>query len=601
MLLLETQFSQRGNIYSASASPKVLLIRPPQQFHFGVWPRGPRLSIPTGLLAIGSYLKDNGVDVTIYDAFVEGDDFDGNKFTNAHMYKRSISGVRIGKKWVNWVESGSAAQTEDNLSESSETTHFGAGWKEVEASISAISPDIVGITNLFRENTDETLQTALVAKKLFPDCLVIVGGPNANAVPEELMRKCPAIDFIGFGDGEQIMLELTKFCAGDVHLSSIQNVMYRDSDGNLRRTATAANNQDLDIYGALNYDLIRLERYFAYERKGIMARNKFLYPGADRAVSMVTSRGCPYHCTFCSVHIHAGKKFRRHSVAYLISQIEYLVKTCHVRHIHFEDDNLTLDKERFTALLNAIVSKKIEFTWDTPNGVCAETLDEEMLLLIKRTGCIYLQIGVESGDQWVLDNVIRKQPLKLRSVSNVFEAAQRVGLDLHAFYVIGFPRESMEQINRTLDFALTGLKRYGVIPHLSLARADHGTALYEEASSTNSLLPDSLIGNPAGVRADIFRRHLISTSEFTPSVLEGKNDQFHNICVRYLINDRMKFLVRRPVDLVVVVSLILRDVFVEKMTFQQAVIKMFWCKLLYKNAIMDRAGKRVKSAKCGNE
>jgi anaerobic magnesium-protoporphyrin IX monomethyl ester cyclase len=579
---------QGRTVCGASVSPKVLLIRPPQHFRYGVWPRGPRLSIPTGLLGIGSYLKNNGVQVGIYDSFVEGDDFDGDTFTNKHYYKRSKSQGGITTKWINWFESGSISPSAEEGQSGQDTVHFGSSWQQLETAIATIKPDIVGITNLFRENSIETMKVASLVKKLLPNCLVIVGGPNANAMPDQLMRDCPAIDLIGFGDGEHLMLQVTKYYAGAVPFTSIHGLMYRDSQGELNRTSAAVNAMDLDEYGPLDYSLIHLERYFAYERGGIMARNKFVYPGADRTVSMVTSRGCPYSCSFCSVHIHAGKKFRRHSIQYLVSQIEYLVNVCRVQHIHFEDDNLTLDLNRFVALLSEIIRRDLRFTWDTPNGVFAENLDESLLLLMKRAGCTYLIIGVESGDQWVLDNIIRKQPLRLESVLASFDSGTRVGLDLHAFYIIGFPGESIDQINRTLEFALHGLKRYGVIPHLSLARADPGTSLYQEALSTNTLATDFPIGNAAGVRADMFRRHLIRTDEFTPGILEAKNEEFHKLCIKYIVKDRLRFLLSRPRDIIDVASVLFHDMFVEKMTLGQAVIKIFWSKLLYKNAMMSR-------------
>ena len=104
-----------------NSNVKVLLMRPPQQFYYGVWPRGPRLSVPTGLLAIGSYLKNNGVDVLLYDSFVEGDDFEGDTFTKRHFYKRSISQGNIAFRWMNWFESGSITQSAGQIRSSQGT------------------------------------------------------------------------------------------------------------------------------------------------------------------------------------------------------------------------------------------------------------------------------------------------------------------------------------------------------------------------------------------------------------------------------------------------------------------------------------------------
>ena len=131
-----------------------------------------------------------------------------------------------------------------------------------------------------------------------------------------------------------------------------------------------------------SWDLIPIENYLD-NRHGF---------GVDRGRSMpiIATRGCPYKCSFCSIHIHAGRKYRRYSVEHVLNHIENLTKNYGVRHIHFEDDNLTLDRQRFMELMNGIIDRGLKFTWDTPNGTFANALDEEMMYLIKKTGCTYL-------------------------------------------------------------------------------------------------------------------------------------------------------------------------------------------------------------------
>lgn len=568
-----------------SDGPRIVMMRPPQEFFFGVWPRGPRLSIPTGLLAIASFLKAHGEHVTIYDAFVEGDNFEGGRLVDARRWRRRRMPRRLlANRLAQFDEAGSV--TVGELRESpKDLVHFGANWSRIESDLVALSPDIVGITNIFRENTSEALKLARLARRLFPGVVVVLGGPNANAEPEKLLRENEAIDFIGLGDGEDVMLGIAKYWRGEIGVGDLRGVVRRSREGVIR-SAPAAAAIDLDAYGELNYSLLRLERYFAYERSGIMARNKFVYAGSERAISMVTSRGCPYSCTFCSVHIHAGKKLRRHSASFVLDELEKLVKVYGVRHIHFEDDNLALDRRRFQQILTGILDRNLSITWDTPNGIFAENLDEETLRLMKESGCTYAIVGVESGDQWVLDNLVKKQPLKLGTVLEVFEAAKRVGLDLHAFYIIGFPRESLAQIKRTLSFAETSLRRYGVVPHLSIARADPGTEMYAVAAESGVLVRDYSISNAGGVRADMFKRHVISTSDFTPELLEALNERFHRSCMRWLLLSRAKFLLRRPLDLLHVAGRLGRDVALERLSPREALVKLYWCNLLYLNSIL---------------
>jgi radical SAM superfamily enzyme YgiQ (UPF0313 family) len=317
-----------------------------------------------------------------------------------------------------------------------------------------------------------------------------------------------------------------------------------------------------------------------------MARNKFSYAGAARSVSLVTSRGCPYKCTFCSIHIHAGRKFRRYSVENTLDHIENLIRHYGVRHLHFEDDNLTLDKPRFMQLMNGVRERGLKFTWDTPNGVFANTLDEEMLRAMKETGCIYLVIGVESGDQWVLDSVIRKQPLKLECVLDVFRMGKRIGLDLQAFYIIGFPRETMAHIRKTIDFALSGLREYDVIPHLAIARADPGTELYAEAVASGKLVTDRAISNMSGVHSDMFERYMIRNDEFEPETLEAISSRFHSRSIRAIGMKTVNFLVRHPIISFRLLQYFLKARREDHAPLRDSIVKLFFCRLFYRNALL---------------
>ncbi|XXY45091.1 radical SAM protein [Sorangium sp. So ce269] len=563
-------------------NPRVMLMRPPQLFYFGVWPRGPRLSLPIGLLSIGSFLKRNGVDVVVYDCFVEGDTFADDR----ELARSFRSTGALVSRWIRTFEDG-AISGED--AEHRKLQHFGASWDQLERDLLRIKPDIVGITNLFRENTEETLTATRLIRKVLPDCAIVVGGPNANALPDYMLEKSDAIDLIGFGDGEKTMLEVVEWVRGRRNLLDIGGLLFRSPTGAPVRTPASAYVNDLDTLGQLDYSLLKTERYFTYERNGIMARNKFSYDGAERSVSLVTSRGCPYKCSFCSIHIHAGRRYRRYSVEHTLDHIETLVNRLGVKHIHFEDDNLTLDRDRLHRLMDGVLERRLRFTWDTPNGVFANTLDLEMMQKMKATGCTYLVVGVESGDQWVLDNVIMKQPLTLEHVLNAFRLGKQVGIDMQAFYIIGFPRESLAQIRKTLKFALDCLRDHDVIPHMALARADPGTALFQEASETGTLRTNYAISNAGGAHADSFQRHTISTKEFTPELLEQLNSEFHREAMRIIATKTAAFLARHPSVALTNGAYFARSVVHDNNPLKDSVVKLFFCRLFYRNCLLSEA------------
>ena len=238
----------------------------------------------------------------------------------------------------------------------SKSQHFGSSWDSLENEISNSNADIIGITNLFRENTEETIKTIKIAKKVLPKSIIVVGGPNATAMPEYLLERAEELDIVGMGDGEHTMLEIVKLLKGDIQIDNIFSIIYRENNQYIK-TPTRYWVNNLDEFGNLDYGLVKLEKYFEFEKNGIMARNKFEYINSNRSVSLITSRGCPYKCSFCSIHIHAGRKYRRYSVNHTLDHIEDLVKNYGVKHIHFEDDNLTLDRKRFMQFMYGILRR----------------------------------------------------------------------------------------------------------------------------------------------------------------------------------------------------------------------------------------------------
>ena len=576
------------NLSKNITDPRILLIRPPQLFYYSSWPVGPRLSVPTGLLAIASYLEMFNLKVRIYDALVE-------KHGPLKKMKKQGNGYsNFLVRWIKEFESTSFAffnisewigiMNRPDADKTNKSKHFGASWDQLERDIKDSNADIIGITNLFRENTEETINTIKIIRKVLPKSIIVVGGPNATAMPEYLFKRAPELDIVCLGDGEQTMLEIVQYAQGKMELHNIYSIMYKEKN-NVIKTPTRSWVNNLDELGKLNYELVKLERYFDLEKNGIMARNKFEYSNSERSVSLITSRGCPYKCSFCSIHVHAGRKYRRYTVNHILDHIEDLIVNYNVKHIHFEDDNLTLDRGRFMELMNGIIKRKLNFTWDTPNGVFANTIDRDMMLAIKKTGCIYLIIGVESGDQWVLDNIIYKQPLTLDDVNNVFSLGKEIGIDIRAFYIIGFPRENLKQINSTLDFALKSLKDYNVIPMLNLARADPGTDMYNEAKSDKKLFSTNSMMNSEGTHSEYFIQNMITNEHFTPQILENLSIKFHRKSIYLIVGKSLMFLLRYPRIFFINVRFFYRVVFIEHIGFYNGIIRLFFSRLFFPNAM----------------
>lgn len=208
-----------------------------------------------------------------------------------------------------------------------------------------------------------------------------------------------------------------------------------------------------------------------------------------------------------------GKKFRAHSVEYVVEHLEYVVNKYRLKTIYFEDDNLTLDVKRFETICDKIIKRDIRFDWETPNGVRADYLNLDLLKKMKKAGCQSVFVGVESGDQYVLDNIIDKS-LKLVDVVEFAKNCKKIGLKTGAFYIIGFPGEKKENMMNTVEFALRLKRKYDVGMHLLFATPSYGTRLYEECKR-NKYIRENLRPRAFAEVRQNWGLPLIETEDFT--------------------------------------------------------------------------------------
>jgi magnesium-protoporphyrin IX monomethyl ester (oxidative) cyclase len=210
-----------------------------------------------------------------------------------------------------------------------------------------------------------------------------------------------------------------------------------------------------------------------------------------------------------------GQGFRAHSAEYVLNHIQYVVDKFKVKNIFFEDDNLTLDVKRFEEICDGIIERKIKIGWETPNGVRADCLNLELLKKMKQSGAKSIFVGVESGDQQILDNIICKS-LDLNRVVEFAKNAKQIGLKTGAFYIIGFPGETKNNMQRTVDFALELKRKYDVGMHLFMATPSYGTKLYDECKAKGYIQED-LTWNAFAQARQPNGMPLITTDVFTPA------------------------------------------------------------------------------------
>jgi radical SAM superfamily enzyme YgiQ (UPF0313 family) len=304
-------------------------------------------------------------------------------------------------------------------------------------------PDILGISTTTNEYTGSSLIAAEIAKKNSPGTKIIMGGVAVLSNHKPFIENSH-VDGVVIGEGEYAFKELCNFLSGNGEFPE-KGVLYKE-DGKIRGSGRIDFIQDLDKLPLPAYHLIDFKKYTTQTQRETVDG-----PRAMPYAHIITSRGCPHNCCFCEVGSISGKKVRMRSVENIIKEIEWLIKEYGIKALIFDDDNLTVDKERAKRLFRTMIDRKYNLKWHD-SAIAIATLDDEMLGLMKESGCQFLNVAIESGNPRVSREIVHK-PINLESAKKTLKMIKSYGIGLAANFVIGFPGETWDEIRETIQFA----------------------------------------------------------------------------------------------------------------------------------------------------
>jgi anaerobic magnesium-protoporphyrin IX monomethyl ester cyclase len=364
-----------------------------------------------------------------------------------------------------------------NLEEIDGTKYrVGLANKEIAERVKRWSPDVVEIHIPFSGWWKTAYEVASTVKSIDKDIITVLSGLYPSARTEDSLMH-PNIDFVAIGEPEYTMSELVQALEqrATANFKEIKGIGYL-KNGEKVVTAPRPAIQNLDELPFPARHLLPMEEYFIAVKEN-PPRGEIHKPWT----MMITSRGCPYQCIFCSIHVVMGRKWRGRSPENVVEEIDNVVDTYGVRQIDFLDDNMTLNTKRMKAICDLMVEKGLDIEWYTPNGVRADTLDENLLRKMKASGCRKIRIAPESGVQRVVDKIIKKD-LDLKKVENAVVLSRKVGIKVGCFFIIGLIGETKEDIEATIKYAYK-LRRLGADSfYFSYATPLYGTELYEQAT-----------------------------------------------------------------------------------------------------------------------
>jgi radical SAM superfamily enzyme YgiQ (UPF0313 family) len=307
-------------------------------------------------------------------------------------------------------------------------------WREIEA----FKPDLAGVTSV-TPNFMMARQLAMEAKKRL-GCLVLMGGPHANALPRSTLHGVPGLDAVILGEGEiPVAAIAAEFDAGrKVDFNKIPGAAFFEN-WKYKQTPCAEPLADLDALPYPARDLVDLKFYY---------KHRYFF-GGKKSATVLTSRGCPSQCTFCA-NICMGRKFRAQSPARVVAELAHLVEKYGIRHFQIYDDCFTADPRRVAGICDLILAKKLKITWGA-FGRVNTLLDEELIRKMKSAGCVHILLGIESGNQKILD--LMKKNTTLAAAEKCCALLRRHGIIYTNSLMLGCEGETEETVMETIAFA----------------------------------------------------------------------------------------------------------------------------------------------------
>lgn len=354
------------------------------------------------------------------------------------------------------------------------------GQSEVMEAIKNSRVKIVGISvNIF--SFLQAIRYTEEIKNISKDIIVIWGGPHPTSAYSLCLEKSKA-DFIVIGEGEITLFESLEHILAGQSFKDIFGIAFRDNGG-IKINQARERISDLDTLPISSYHLLPDIRLYKTRSR----RKPFM--------GIVTSRGCPFSCIYCSKDVFKDRITMR-SPENIIKEIDLLVNDYHIRQIDILDDNFTMDYQRVNRLFDLILERNYKICFSLQSGVRADKVDEKLMIKMRRAGVFKMALGVETGNELILRQI--KKKLDLNKVLEVSQLARKLGMVVIGFFMIGLPGDNKETLQETIDFAI---KMNPHIANFMMTIPFYGTALYEKIAKEGRFLLDTKYGISCGFYA----------------------------------------------------------------------------------------------------
>jgi len=328
----------------------------------------------------------------------------------------------------------------DNESASEGTIIYGLEDIDIKKRVLEFNPDLIGVSCLFSNRIAEALNICRIAKTTIPDVHVVLGGQHPTGMPDLINDK--NVDYILIGETDNSILQLIKAINANDNLLNIDGII-------LKRGKKIYKNAKRDYpdvkklpYPA--WELLDMNKYWNIGMSDYEVNQKKI----KKFMILISSRGCPHNCYFCTSSLMSGRRYRERDIDDIVCEIGMYKDKYGISEVHFWDDNFFVNKQRLKKLLTHLIQEFPEMEFQSPSGSEINALDEEVIELLAKAGFKKVFLAVESANEEIQDKLIDKK-VNLKRIPDLIKIIKKYGMIAEGSFMVGFPGETKEQIDNT--------------------------------------------------------------------------------------------------------------------------------------------------------
>ncbi len=312
-------------------------------------------------------------------------------------------------------------------------------WDDITKRIESYKPDIVGVTTT-TENRFDSFKLISIAKRLNREIVTVLGGPHISMAKEDTLNHIKDVDVLCIGEGENTILELVAALESGTPLSKVKGIFYRDDSGRSIFTGNRNAIEDLDFLPMPARHLLPMDKYH-FDIKTRDGRVR-------KAQNIITSRGCPFNCYFCSTAVNWGRKMRGNSPARVLEEIEYVIDRYQAEYIWFYDDTFNYNRPRLEKIMDMIIERDlgIKFTCE----LRIDIIDKPMLEKMRRAGLEHGSFGIEAGNSRIRQDVVRKK-FDIERAYEFLQWSKELDFIPGPFFIFSHHTETWKEAQETVE------------------------------------------------------------------------------------------------------------------------------------------------------